>query len=244
MIQVKVCHPKSKITNTGWKMTEQERTMTRSDLKTPQVAAYAGIVFSVLFAASTILLRLSVPGGPLEEGAWLNQQWKMVGIALNLLPFAGIAFLWLLGVLRDRIGAFEDRFFATIFLGSGLLFLGMLFISSALGGSIIMMYGPRSEKVMSPEIYQFVRALTYYITHVYTMRMAAVFMICSSTISIRTAILPRWMSLLGYALALVLLFSFKYLPWVPLVFPIWVFIISIHILLVNIKGSLLAGKSA
>jgi len=45
------------------------------------------------------------------------------------LPFAGIAFLWFIGVLRDRLGELEDRFFATVFLGSGLLFLAMLFAS-------------------------------------------------------------------------------------------------------------------
>lgn len=33
---------------------------------------------------------------------------------------AGIAFLWFIGVIRDRSGAHEDRFFATVFLGSGL----------------------------------------------------------------------------------------------------------------------------
>ena len=43
---------------------------------------------------------------------------------MNLIPFAGIAFLWFIGVLRDRLGEQEDRFFATVFFGSGLLFLG------------------------------------------------------------------------------------------------------------------------
>ena len=51
-------------------------------------------------------------------------------LALNIIPFAGIAFLWFMGVLRDRFGQQEDRFFATVFLGSGLLFLAMLFAAS------------------------------------------------------------------------------------------------------------------
>ena len=42
-------------------------------------------------------------------------------MAVNLVPFAGIAFLWFIGVLRDRLGALEDRFFATVFLGLGML---------------------------------------------------------------------------------------------------------------------------
>jgi hypothetical protein len=60
-----------------------------------------------------------------------------VAIALNLVPFAGIAFLWFVGVLRDRIGEREDRFFATVFLGSGLLFVAMIFVSAAIAGGLI-----------------------------------------------------------------------------------------------------------
>jgi hypothetical protein len=55
-------------------------------------------------------------------------------LALYLVPFAGIAFLWFIGVLRDRLGELEDRFFATVFFGSGLLFLAMLFASAAVAG--------------------------------------------------------------------------------------------------------------
>lgn len=212
-------------------MTEQQNSLTKANLKTPRVAAYAGIVFSLLFMTSLILLRLSVPADPWEEGKWLHQQWKTVGFALNLLPFAGIAFLWFLGVLRDRIGAYEDRFFATVFLGSGLLFLALLFVTSGLGGSLIMFYGPTSEKLKESGTYQFVRVLIYHLTHVYMIRMEAMFMFCASTISIRTAILPRWIALLGYVLGLLLLFSLKYFSWITMVFPLWIFLISLYVLL-------------
>jgi hypothetical protein len=81
----------------------------------------------VLLIAALVLLRLSVPAHPGEAGAWLTNQGRRTAaaVALNLIPFAGIAFLWFIGVLRDRIGEREDRFFATVFLGSGLLFVGM-----------------------------------------------------------------------------------------------------------------------
>jgi hypothetical protein len=45
-----------------------------------------------------------------------------------------------IGALRDRLGEFEDRFFATVFLGSGLLFLAMLFASAAVAAGIIIAY--------------------------------------------------------------------------------------------------------
>jgi len=83
-----------------------------SPLRTPRAAAVAGIVFSVLLIAAFVLLRLSVPAGPSAAGAWLTDPGKRaaVAIALNLVPFAGIAFLWFIGVLRDRVGGREPLF--------------------------------------------------------------------------------------------------------------------------------------
>jgi MFS family permease len=70
---------------------------------------------------------------------WLADPHRrgMVVLALNLVPFAAIAFLWFIGVVRDRIGQREDRFFATVFLGSGLLFVAMLFVPSAVTAAIL-----------------------------------------------------------------------------------------------------------
>jgi hypothetical protein len=87
-------------------------------------------------AAELVLLRVSVPANPAVPGAWLtdSRHRAQVAIALNLVPFAGIAFLWFIGVLRDRIGEREDRFFATVFLGSGLLFVAMIFAAAAIAG--------------------------------------------------------------------------------------------------------------
>ena len=67
---------------------------------------------------------------------WLadGSRRKAILVALNLLPFAAIAFLWFIGVVRDRIGEGEDRLFATVFLGSGLLFIAMLFAGGAVAG--------------------------------------------------------------------------------------------------------------
>lgn len=209
--------------------------VTDARLTTPRAAAVAGIVFSILFIVSVVLIRVSVPADPQEAGMWLPYRWKTVSLALNLLPFAGIAFLWFIGVLRDRIGVYEDRFFATVFLGSGLLFLAMLFTGSAVAGGIILVYGAEPEKLIGSDIYTFGRTITNQLVQIYMMKMAAVFMISTSTVAIRTLITPRWMALLGYALALMLLLRIGYLEWVLLVFPSWVLLISVHILITNLK---------
>ena len=108
-------------------MEDERVTEIRDRLKAPRAGAIAGIIFSILLIISLVLIRVSVPATPADAGTWLSDIGKAVSLALDLLPFAGIAFLWFIGVLRDRMGAQEDRFFATVFLGSGLLFLAMIF---------------------------------------------------------------------------------------------------------------------
>lgn len=216
-------------------MTETQPVLTRQSLTTPRAAAVAGIAFSLLLIASLALIRLAVPQDPQDAGDWLEGSWRSVTLALNLLPFAGIAFLWFMGVVRDRLGQREDRFFATVFLGSGLLFLAMLFASAAVAGGLMRMYGATPRMLMESSMYTFGRTVTYEIMNVYAMRMAGVFMISTSTLSLRTGIVPRWMALLGFGLALFLLFSLGFFYWAPLVFPLWVLLISVHILLAHMQ---------
>jgi hypothetical protein len=216
------------------KSLEHDSSTTRARLTTPRAAAVAGILFSVLLITSLVLIRLSVPANLQDAGEWLTHSSRNVNLALNLLPFAGIAFLWFIGVVRDRLGADEDRFFATVFLGSGLLFLAMLFVSAAIAGGLISIFGATPGMLIESGVYTFGRAVTYEIVNVYAMKMAGVFMISTSTLALRTGIAPHWMAYLGLALALFLLLSIGFFYWAPLVFPLWVLMISVHILLVNL----------
>src|SRR5215471_6060421 len=126
----------------------QSEIITRPNLTTPKSAAVAGILFSVLLIAILWLLRRSIPADPLEPGAWLAADRRPVTLALNLVPLAGVSFLWFIGVLRDRLGAREDRFFATVFLGSGFLLLAMLFAAAAVVGAIITAFHAAPEALM------------------------------------------------------------------------------------------------
>ena len=74
-------------------------------MKTPRAAAVAGIVFSVLLTTSLILVRISVP--VTSKVTQLGSRAGVVVLALNLAPFAGIAFLWFIGVVRDRLATYE-----------------------------------------------------------------------------------------------------------------------------------------
>jgi len=213
----------------------QDDTLTRSSLRTPKAAAVAGILFSLLLICVFVLLRMSVPADPLEPGAWLNSHSDLVAIALNIVPFAGISFLWFIGVVRDRLGEHEDRFFATVFFGSGLLFLAMLFVASATVGAIILAFTARPKDLIDSAVFHFARAVAYGMINIYTIKMAAVFMITTSTVAIYTGFAPRFIALLGYALALFILLGSYYVDWSFVVFPLWVLLISVHILIDNLR---------
>jgi hypothetical protein len=212
----------------------QKEMLTRTALKTPRAAAIAGIVFSILLLIIFWLLRVSVPADPadpMEHGAWLRTNSRTVAGALNLVPVAGIAFLWFIGVLRDRLGEREDRFFATVFFGSAMLFLAMLFVAAAVTGAIVLAFAAQPNELVTSPSYHFARAVAYNLMNVYAINAAGVFMISTSTVAIYTGFAPRWIALLGYALALILLLGSYYITWGFVVLPIWVFMISAYILI-------------
>ena len=137
-----------------------------------------------------------------NSGSWLTENSSAVAVGLNLIPFAGISFLWFIGALRDRLGDREDRFFATVFFGSALLFLGGLFVASSLVGALLIAFAAEPNELLNSATLHFGHALAYNILNVYMVKMAAVFMITTSTVGISTKFVPRWFALLGYGLAL------------------------------------------
>jgi len=223
---------------------KQQVVLTRQALKTPRAAAVAGIIFAVLFTTSMVLIRLAIPEelSGSNTAAWLQGNTTTLTVALTLVPFAGIAFLWFIGVVRDRLGKSEDQFFSTVFFGSGLLFLAMIFASAAIAGGILESYAIAADTLIKSSVLSFGRAVMYTITNVYAVRMAAVFMISLATIWMRTGVMPRLFVFLTYALALLLLVSSNLTLWLILVFPAWVFVISIFILIVSLRGEQAAAE--
>jgi hypothetical protein len=199
-------------------------------LTTPGSAALAGIVFAVLFATSLIFLRLSVPGDLATEMESLAIGQRYLSIALVLMPFAGVAFLWFVGVLRDMFGDLEDRFFSTVFFGSSLLFMAMVFMAMAVAGALVTSADVQGGGPIDQNVVLFGRAMMLQIANVYALRMASVMMISLGTIWWRTRLMPRWLVGVTYGLALLLLLVVSLSLWVTLVFPAWVLLVSVYVL--------------
>jgi hypothetical protein len=134
------------------------------------------------------------------------------------------------------MGQLEDKFFSSVFFGSGLLYLGLTFVSAALAAGLLTSHALEPDKLIDSGVYTFSRAVMYRITNVYAIRMAGVFMISLGTISVRTRIMHRGLAFLTYVLAIFLLLSIGLSLWVSLIFPSWVLIVSIYILVFNLRS--------
>jgi hypothetical protein len=208
----------------------------RPALRTQRAAAFAGIVFSVLCAIAMLCIRLVVPPFPQDSGQWIldSSRRDLVLLALNLVPFAGIAFLWFIGVIRDRVGAAEDRLFATVFLGSGLMFMAMLFAAVAVAAGLIDQAGSDPAALLHSGTWGTERHIGGELMDL-ALRMAGVFTIATSTILMRTRTMAKWSALVGYGVGVVLLLVVGILPWVELLFPVWVFLVSLLILYAHFR---------
>ena len=205
-----------------------------SGLRTPRAAAVAGIAFGVLYVLSTVVLTIRPPDGvgPGEFADWYRTtaSTNLTVVSLYLTPFAGIAFLWFVAVIRSRVGEREDRFFATVFIGSGLLFVAMMWAAGAVAASLVATSRFDGTGVPDPATFESVRSLAQAFFYVYATRASAIFVIVTSTIALGTATYPRWLVVLGYVIAVVQFFSVGLLEITVLLFPAWVVILSVWIL--------------
>jgi len=199
-------------------------------LRTPRSAALAGVLFALLYGAALLLLRLSFPGGITQRGEWAGERPARLSIAVHMVAYCGIAFLWFMGVLRTRIGAREDRFLSTVFMGSGFLFLAMTFAAGALASGLLSMQQLSAGGAAANAGFALGAGAAFELINLYSVRMAAVFMFSFGTLGLRTASVPRPFVWLTYLLASVLLLSISYTLWIVLVFPLWVLVLSIYLL--------------
>ncbi|WP_422742606.1 hypothetical protein ACN27E_15050 [Mycobacterium sp. WMMD1722] len=195
-------------------------------LSTPRAAAFAGVVFALLFGTALTLIRSALPEGAEPGSQWLDGSSHHMRIAAMLMPFAGIAFLWFIGVIRDGFGDLEDRFFATVFLGSGLLFLAVMFAVAGIGAGLEATGRQLADSAVRTDVALFGQTVVVTLAKTYAVRMASVFMISLATIWLRTGLMPRAVVWTTYGLALVLMVAADTSMWLTLAFPAWVLVVS------------------
>jgi len=200
-----------------------------TQIRTIRAAGVAGLVFAVLMTTSLALFRVNPPEATGATGGipvGVKDIWL---VALYLIPFAGIAFVWFLAAVRRRIGRLEDQFFATVFLGSGLLFVAMLFATGAVASATVAA-GRLGTDPANQAVFEFGRVLAETLFYVFAVKMAAAFMLVSSTIGRRTGFLPRWFIVAGLVAGTVMLFSISFFELLAVIFPVWVAVVSVLLL--------------
>jgi hypothetical protein len=205
----------------------------KQPLAPPRAAAIAGLIFSLLMIVSLGIIRSAVPDTLAEQNTINARFGREITFALHLVPFAGLAFLWFVGVLRHRLGEAEDQFFATVFLGSGLLFVASLFAATAVAGAVLGSSHAHPGQQASSEVYFFARQVGYAFLNIFAVRMAGVFMFSGCVIAWRTGIFPRWIAFSGFACGLALLLVISDWLWIVMLFPLWTILVSIYILAVQ-----------
>ncbi|WNG93307.1 hypothetical protein [Mycobacterium sp. ITM-2016-00318] len=199
-------------------------------LTTPRAAALAGVLFGLLFGSALILIRTALPAGAEEGAQWLDAGSQKMRVAAILMPFAGIAFLWFIGVVRDGFGRLEDKFFSSVFIGAALMFLAMMFTAAAIGAGLAASSRDVVDAAAHAEVATFGQMVLIALTKTYALRMGAVFMISLATVWLKTGLMPRWLVLVTYVLALGILLATDFSMWMTLAFPVWVLIVSLLLL--------------
>jgi hypothetical protein len=198
-------------------------------------ASIAGIVYAVA-ASVTLLIVLDYPQPDLPDAeleAWFaddGNRWRLLA-GLNLGTVAAVAFLWFVGVLRNRIGDREDRFFGTVFYGSAIIYASFWIIALAALASIpagIELFGVdvRADSGSVGAIGGFAAALLF----IAGPKIQALFVMSTSTIFLRTSTAPKWLAFVGYAFGIVLFLVPVVARPIGVGFPIWVFVASITVL--------------
>lgn len=185
-----------------------------------------------MLAVTALVLFNRVPRLSMEEQqltAWYDDADNRSGLllGLNLAAISSIAFLWFVAVIRRRIGDREDRFFSTVFFGSAIAYVAVWLVAAAMIASPAVAVTLLDAATISPATATLANGQAAAVLLVVAPRLQAVFVFTSTTIILRTGVLPRWFSMVGYLIGIVLLVVPVVSRPVGVMFPIWVLAMSI-----------------
>lgn len=212
---------------------DERQQRSRHWFRSLEAAAVAGMVYAVLAIGGLLLLSQfpSLDQSNEEITRWFddsaNQSSLILG--LNLMVMSSVAFLWFVAVIRRRVGDREDRFFGTVFFGAGIAYVAIWLVGgAALAGPAVTMSVSDSGSVSASSA-SLAAGIGMGLLLVVALRIQAVFILTTSTVILRSGILPRWLAIVGYVVAVAMFFFPLIADPVGVIFPIWVAVVSIVI---------------
>jgi hypothetical protein len=196
--------------------------------------AIAGIAFVVLFVAGFMTFG-STPDSDASIAKW-EAYWRDSGhrttaiIGGYLIALSVLAFVWFVVSFRQRLvdARPDDRLPATVALSSGLVFSALVLVAITIGISVPAAKELGNGALPSGELSRYVDGLGIAILLLPGLLSAALF-VGSSSLAIRgTDVLPRWLVIAGYVVAVLLLLGVFFIPLLLLM--LWVLTTSIVLL--------------
>jgi len=197
-----------------------------------EVAAIAGIVCAVGWSLSLRGLLASPGLGATRDqitAYYSHGSSPSVSVLLALMVAATIAFLWFVGVVRNRLGVRETRLVGTVFLGGSVLFTGLVVVgASALAAPSILV--DVSGQAPDPGATALLRALAAVVLAVFAPRVATLVMFSTAALSRQAGVLPHWLIVVTYVVGVTEFVNVTIATPTLYVFPAWIALVSIVVL--------------
>jgi hypothetical protein len=191
-------------------------------------APISGVLYVILWAIVIFALEGDTGDSNAEIVAWYadsgNRDQQLVSFFLVLA--ATLCFVWFLSVLRGRLAEAEGMADAKTALafGAGLVAVTLWTIASAVWMAISFAVGDSDEFVVDPDMDRLLGNLGYALWFAGT-TIALLVVLCTALVSLRTGLLPKWLTWLSFLVALTMVVSFVFLPF--LIFLGWMLVVSI-----------------
>lgn len=210
-----------------------------------RAAGVTGVLFAVLLTVGLVLVRQG-PGLDSDDAAYAafyasGGARVLVTLGLYIVPFAGIACLWHMIATRTLLQVLRPRSWSQIphwlHLAAGVLFVCMLFVGTAAVGAVALLTEFSSAPLPSPDIARSLSSIGYATVFVYGVRAAGMYMFATTGLARSAGLLPRSAAIVSYVVATLLLVSATFHPAILLVFPAWVLLFSILLLVRRPTGA-------
>jgi len=199
-----------------------------------EAAAVSGVLFAVLFVASISLMRAGLPDLGMTRQQIAEQYLdgnaqQLVLLGFSLAPFAAIAFLWFVAVLRRRMPP-QDQFVSTVFVTAGAVFIALFLVAAALVGGPYYLLRDAAGADLDPQTLIALESVAYGLVFVVGVRVQVLIVLSATAAARAHHALPRWLILCGYAVALLQTVNLALFEPLVFTFPAWVAAVSLTLL--------------